>query len=168
MSFYPYSFDGEVTYYDVGSDRYAYTVVWLPADVASQLPLSTFPRLRVSGEANEVAFKASLMPVRGRWYILFSRDALRKMGAAVGEEIHVAFAITDQNAVDVPEALTQAMEDDPELAALWDAQTPGKQRGLAYRVATAKTPITQAKRIAEVRDVITGLRDARGKSIAKT
>jgi Bacteriocin-protection, YdeI or OmpD-Associated/Domain of unknown function (DUF1905) len=165
VSYYAHSFDAPIEYYDVGSDRYAYTVAWLPDDIAAQLPLAEYPKLRVTGEANDVAFSAALMPVRGRWYILFSKKALKAMDANVGDDVHIAFDIADQDAVDVPEALARAMEEDSELATLWDQQTAGKQRGLAYRVATAKSAETQAKRIAEVRDMMTGKRDARGKLV---
>ncbi len=165
MSFYPHQFEAPVEYYDVGSSRYLYTVVWLPDAVAAQLPLTEFPRLRITGEANEVEFDAALMPVAGRHYLLFSRAMLRTMGAAVGDHVALAFRIADQEAVDIPAALAQALAEDEELSNLWDQQTAGKKRGLAYRVASAKSPATQARRIAEIFDIMTGRRDKYGKLI---
>jgi hypothetical protein len=38
----------------------------------------------------------------------------------------------------------------------WDAATPGRRRGLAYFVASAKTPATVASRVAKVLDDLTG------------
>jgi hypothetical protein len=147
----------------VGSDRYAYTVVWLPDEITAQLPLKEFPKLRVKGEANAVPFEAALMPVRGHWYILFSRKALRQMDAKVGDEVYVAFDIADQNAVDIPEVLARELENNKEFSAHWDQQSAGKQRGFAYRITTAKSPETQTKRISEVLDIMAGRRDVRGK-----
>jgi len=165
LAFYPYSFEGTVAIYDVGSDRYVYTVIWLPNDVAALLPLKQYPKLRIFGEANEIEFKAALMPVRGRRYILFSAKALKAMGVGVGDDVNVVFDIDDQDAVDMPEALSKALDADAEIAALWSQQTAGKRRGLAFRVLSAKSVDTQGKRIAEVFDILTGRRDARGKLI---
>jgi hypothetical protein len=63
---YPFSFEGEVVHHDVGT--YRYTVIFLPADIAGQLPFAEHPRLRVTGEVAEIPFSGAWQPVRGRWY----------------------------------------------------------------------------------------------------
>ena len=163
--FFDYEFDATIAYHDVGSDRYRYTVVYLPAELIAVLPLDDHPRLRIAGEVNDHPFEASLTPVRGDWYILFSKKALTAIGAWVGDEVSVRFSVADQDAVDVPDALQIALESDARMRALWDALTPGKRRALSYRVASAKTPATQTRRIAEVFDIIEGRRDLRGKPV---
>ena len=50
---------------------------------------------------------------------------------------------------------------------IWNGLTPGKQRGLAHMVASAKTPPTITKRINQVFDMMTGKRDARGQPIKR-
>ena len=163
--FFDYEFDSTVAYHDVGSDRYRYTVVYLPAELIAALPLDDHPRLRISGEVNDHPFEASLTPVRGDWYILFSKKTLTAIDVWVGDDVSVRFSIADQDAVDVPDALQMALESDARMRTLWDALTPGKRRALAHRVSSAKTPTTQAKRIAEVFDIIEGKRDLRGKPV---
>ena len=163
--FYPHAFEAPVEIHEVGSGRYTYTVLWLPDALAQTLPLKDFPKLRIIGEANEREFAAALMPAKGRWYILFSREALRQMGVGVGDEVSVVFRIDDQDAVDIPAVLADALLVDQELARLWAAQSPGRQRGLAYRVASAKSRATQQKRIAEISEIMAGKRDQRGKVI---
>lgn len=165
MAFYPYRFEATVALYDVGSAHYVYMVIWLPDEIAARLPLQQHPRLRISGEANEVEFKAALMPVRGRWYILFSAKSLKVMEVSVGGEVCVAFAIDDQDNVDIPDALARALANDGDLALMWARQTPGKKRGLAFRVASAKSAATCARRVEEVKDIMAGKRDQRGKRI---
>lgn len=165
MSFYPYSFNAPIMFHDVGSERYAYKVVFLPPDITDQLPLKTYPRLRIQGEINEQPYEGSCTPVRGQHYLLLSSDFLKSVNAQVGDDVDVRFAIADQDAVDVPTRLREALWDNPKMQALWDNQTPGKQRGLAYMVATAKTEPTIAKRIDTVFDILSGKRDARGKLI---
>lgn len=165
MSYYPFRFDGEIVHHDVGSKTYVYTVVFLPGELAEKLPLEQYPRLRISGEIGEHPFEAALSPVRGSWYILLSRKMLRTLGAALGDAVEICFDIADQDAVDVPRVLKDALSANEEMRHLWKAQTAGKQRGLAYRVASAKTPATQAKRISEVFGILRGELDMRGKPI---
>ena len=162
---YPFQFEGRIAYHDVGSEKYAYTVVFLPDDLAAELPLKEYPRLRVTGEVRDYSIEASLTPVRGRWYILLSKKLLHAIGASVGDEVEVRFEIGDQDAVDVPASLKDALARNRKMRALWDKQTPGKQRGLAYRVAAAKTAATQEKRIAEVFGILKGELDMRGKPV---
>ncbi|MEL6374250.1 MAG: YdeI/OmpD-associated family protein [Pseudomonadota bacterium] len=161
MSYYPHSFEAPIVYHDVGSARYAYTVVFVPPQVAEDLPLDQHPRLRVKGEINDHPFASALTPVRGAWYILLSKAMLKAIEAEVGDTVDVRFACDDQDAVDVPEALATALAQDAAIAKAWDALTPGKQRGLAYLVASAKRAETQAKRVADVFAVLRGERDIR-------
>lgn len=163
--YYDYEFEGPVAYHDVGSDRYQYTVVYLPEELIHVLPLDEFPRLRITGEVNDFPFEASLTPVRGAWYILFSKKTLKAINVSVGDAVNVRFGVADQNAVDVPDALQTALNKNKKMSSLWDTLTAGKQRALSHRVASAKTPPTQAKRIAEVFDIMKGKRDMRGKLI---
>ena len=160
---YPYTFEAPVEYHDVGSDRYAYTVIFVPTDLAADLPLDTSPRLRITGEVMDHPIKASLTPVRGRWYVLLAQKVLKAIDSAVGDTVACRFEIADQDAVEVPPALSQALAEDHEMAALWHAATAGKKRALAHRVASAKADKTQAARVALVFDILTGRRDMRGK-----
>ncbi|MEM1027213.1 MAG: YdeI/OmpD-associated family protein [Planctomycetota bacterium] len=172
-SYYLHAFEGEVVEYDVGSQRYVYTVVWLPESLHAALPLKAFPRLRVTGEMNEIEFASALMPVPGatvpgskgqrRWYLLLSKKQLQAMDAALGSVLRVRFRVDDQEAVDVPAVLASALKANAQMRGLWEALTPGKQRGLAYRVASAKRAETQGKRVTEVFEILTGVRDERGK-----
>lgn len=165
MDFFPHQFAGKVVRHDIGSDTYAYTVVWVPGEIATNLQLEKTPRLRVVGEIGEVPFKGALHPVRGQWYILLSKKMLARIGCSHGDHVDVHFRPDRQDTVDVPAVLQTALADDDELRDLWDGQTPGKQRSLAYLVASAKTPPTQLKRIEKVRLILLGELDLRGNPI---
>ncbi len=167
MSYYPYEFEAQIEYHDVGSAKYAYRVVFVPDEVAAELPLERFPRLRISGEISDCPIEAALTPVRGRWYILLSKKLLGAISATIGDIVQVRFQIADQDFVEVPDVLTRALERDPAMKTLWDRATPGKKRGLAYRVASAKTDPTRQKRLEEVFGILRGEIDMRGKLIAK-
>ena len=150
MFLLPYEFTARVEAHDF--ETFAYTVVYMPEDLVAALPLDRYPRLRIEAEVNGVPLKAALMPTGGRWYLMLSKATLKRAGLTLGDTAHVAFAVDDQDAVDVPPALAEALDAEPELRAAWEALTPGRRRGLAHRVASAKTAPTIAKRVAEVID----------------
>jgi hypothetical protein len=148
MSEFPYAFDGRVSLLDFG--RFSYSVIFLPDDVAEVLPLKENPRLRVRGEVDDYSFHGAWMPSRGGWYLKLSQELLKKGSYAEGSWVYVRFRITGQDEVDVPEALEAALQGNSRALRVWEKQSPGKQRGLAYRVASAKTAATAAKRAGEV------------------
>ena len=147
---YPHSFEGCVETHDVGSERYVYTVCWIPDEVARELPLEENPRLRVEGEINDVPFAGALHPVRGRWYVLLSKAFLKEALPEGGSELEVRFRVADQDAVDVPDELADLLEVRPTARAAWEALTPGKRRFLAHPVASAKRPDTRRRRAEKV------------------
>jgi len=163
--FFDHEFDAPIAEHNVGSDRYRYTVVYVPQDILAELPMAEYPRLRIAGEVNDHPFEASITPAKGVSYLLFSRRVLKAIHAGIGDTVTVRFRVADQDAVDVPTALDEALQKDARIHTLWDAITPGKRRALAYRVASAKTEATQSKRVAEVFDILEGKRDLRGKRI---
>ncbi len=176
-SIYPYHFEAEISTYDVGSERYIYTVIFLPEALHDDIPLheATRGRLRIVGEINELEFASALMPVPGdavpgsscdrRHYILLSKRQLRQLELGVDDTVLVRFGVDDQDAVEVPDVLAHALRKHARVKKRWDALTPGKQRGLAYRVSSAKRAETQSKRIKEVFEILEGKRDMRGKPI---
>ncbi|MEL6584619.1 MAG: YdeI/OmpD-associated family protein [Pseudomonadota bacterium] len=153
MTIYPHSFEAPIVEHWF-EDKFAYKVVWLPADIAAALPFKTYPRLRVVGEMADHPFKGACMPVRGVWYLMVSPAIMKAAELSLGDEIEVRFDIDDQTAVDIPPALATALREDSAFGDLWAALTPGKQRGFAHRVAAAKRPETIKKRLAEIREAL--------------
>jgi hypothetical protein len=161
VSRFAIEFTGRVARHSMGD--WSYTVVWLPAEVAAELPLREFPRLRVRGEMDEYPFARAWQPAGDTWYLMIPKEVLAQGGYQLGDWIHVRFNIDDQDAVDLPEGLAWALEEDEAFRAAWEGLTPGKRRGLAYRVGSAKTARTVAKRVAEVRAMVVGGRVEMGK-----
>lgn len=145
MNRFAFEFTARITILPIGP--WKYFVVFLPAEVAAQLPLNENPRLRVRGEIGEFPFSGAWQPLGGRWYLKLSKDFLKKAEAGVGDWLHLRFHIDDQAAVDLPEALAAALESDAAFRQVWEQLSPGKQRSWALPVAGAKTPATIAKRI---------------------
>ena len=160
--FYPFAFSAEIVPHDVGSDTYRYTVIFVPEEIKDELPLDKYPKLRVSGEIEDFPIEAALTPVRGRHYILLSKRILTAIGKKLGDEVEIRFRIADQDAVDVPEALAQALEGSTVERDLWQEATAGKRRALSHMVATAKRAETQKKRVEKVFAVLRGEIDLNG------
>lgn len=154
MGFYSFGFEGVVDTLDY--EKYLYCVIYLPAEIAAQLPLSVHPRLRVEGEINEYPFSGAFIPSNRGHHLILGSARLKAMGLKVGMSVELRFNIADQNGVDVPEELLGALLADKAAQQAWDALTPGKQRGLAHFVGSAKTEATREKRALELALGLTG------------
>lgn len=154
MSFYSFGFEGVVDTLDY--ERYLYSVIYLPAEIAAQLPLAVHPRLRVEGEINDYPFSGAFIPSSRGHHLIIGSARLKAMGLKVGMPVELRFNIADQDGVDVPEELLGALFDDKAAQQAWDALTPGKQRGLAHFVGSAKTEATREKRAIGIALGLTG------------
>jgi len=131
-----------------------YQVVLLPEELEAQLPFDRYPRLRIDAELNGVPTQGALMPADGRHYLMVSKRLQKQIKAQLGDVVDVRFSVADQDAVEVPVELAEALGELPDLKEIWDAWTPGKRRGFAHRVASAKQASTRTKRVAEVLEAI--------------
>ena len=75
------------------------------------------------------------------------------VGLHTGERVNLTLRPAPPDAVDTTDDLATALRR-ADRTAEWEALTPGKRRGLIYRIDTAKTAATRDRRIA---DVIVGL-----------
>lgn len=156
---YPFAFEAPLRRHGVGKGERVlwYAVLFLPPELAAALPFARHPRLRVEGEVMDVPVAGAWMPTGdGRRYFIVSPAVRKAAQAGPGTLLEMRFRIADQDAVEVPDALRQALSADPAAQAAWDALLPGRRRGLAHSVAAAKTDPTRARRVAEV---LAALRD---------
>lgn len=147
MSYFRYAFAGPVVHHDLGTMRY--TVLWLPDEVAADLPLKKHPRLRISGELNEQPFSGAWQPSRGHWYLMLGKPLLKSARLGIGDTAELRFRLEPIDQVDIPSILTRAIEASQEATAAWEALPAGKQRAIAIYIDAAKTGPTLAKRAAQ-------------------
>jgi hypothetical protein len=152
-----YYFEAHVSTYDFG--KYAYTVVWLPAHIKETLTFPKSGRLRVNALVNEAPVDGSFQPAgEGLYYLILAKAFLKKLELSVGSPISVSFVVADQNEVALPPALRDALTEDEDFEAAWQAMSAGTRRAFAHRIGSAKGPDTIARRVEEVRDwVLAGL-----------
>ncbi len=157
MSFFSHEFEAIISLHHIGKGPrvVTYKVVYLPTEMIDELPFDQYPRLRITGEIADVPVEGAWQPSGdGTRYLMVPKQVFEQADVRVGDRVEVRFKVADQNAVDVPAALEKALDDDEALAEKWTKLTPGKQRGFAYRVASAKTEKTIDKRVAEVTHMI--------------
>lgn len=65
--------------------------------------------------------------------------------------------IGDQNEVEMHPAQEEFLRERPDLRVVWDTLTPGKKRGLSYKVMQAKTDATLLKRLDELEAFLVSL-----------
>ncbi len=158
MSYFTHAFEAPISRHGVGRARKVwYNVLFLPGEVATDLPFDRHAQLRVEGEIGDVPMAGAFISAGdGRWYVIVSPQVLKDGGLTVGDMVEMRFRIADQEAVDVPAELASALRRDPAAAAAWDALTTGRRRALAYHVATAKAAATRTRRIAAILCAIAG------------
>ena len=160
MSLFTHEFEGPLSTHGVGKSCVIwYHVLFMPAHLAKSLPLDVYPRLRITGEIVDIPVAGAWMPTGdGGHYFIVSPAVRKGTGARLGDMLHMRFGIDDQDRVDVPAALDDALKARPDMRAVWERITPGKRRGLAHRVAQAKSSATIQRRIEEVMDTLSAWR----------
>lgn len=145
-----YKFQTKIAKYDFG--KYYYTVVFLPSELISKLPLEKYPRLRVNAEIDGFPIQGAFMPDKGHWYLMTPRRVLKNISKSLGDEVFVQFNIADQDAIEIPPDLELVLKENVEVKLRWDKLTTGKKRGLAYSLSKIKTPEIRERRLLEIID----------------
>ena len=146
---YQYDFESEIQMHSLGFNNKGelfYTVIFLPEDLIPKLPLKQYPRLRIEGGMDSIPFEAALQPAKGRWYLLVSREFMKNQNLQLGDVIKVHFNIGDQDYIDIPDELQEALDSNSDATKIWNNLTIGKKRGYAVHVTNAKKAETRLKR----------------------
>jgi hypothetical protein len=152
MSDYAYNFEAKVVKYGYG--KVSFSVAYVPKAITSQLDFGKSKRLRIDGEIEGIRIEAALMPTKGKWFLMVSKKLQSLCGVSIGDRVSVAFDVADQDAITVPTELQYALEANDAAREVWNNWTPGKRRGLCYRVESAKMPETRERRVEEVIDLL--------------
>ncbi len=140
-----HSFEGAVQPTTWG--RATHTFLRVPPGVANAL--SATGAKRVEGEINEnpVNLALSRASATEGAFLWSGRSLLNRIGVEPEEPPEVRLRPESDDLVDIPDDVQIALRA-ARLTDRWNALSAGKRRGLLYKVATAKTHATRAKRIA--------------------
>lgn len=127
-------------------DGMAFHYIPVPRDVARQIV--TAGSRRVLATINGVVVDRAIQGGKEEDpYIVLGLAILRSVNAALGDVVIVELAPhPDPSAVELGEELEAVLAMDEEAAARFFAMTPGRQRGYAYYVTSAKRVETRIKR----------------------
>jgi hypothetical protein len=131
--------------------RATYTVIRIPAALAEEWSAAGVSRLCGTIDGVEVDLAITRAPVIDDAFLWAGKSLLRKVGATAGDVVDIELAPADPDEVTVPDDVAEALRD-AGVEAAFAALTPGKRRGLLYRVDSAATAATRAKRIAALID----------------
>ena len=153
---YLVTFEGKIA--TVEFNQFVSTVVYLPQKFHRQLPLKANPRLRTKGFIDNIPFELALQPTgKNRWYLMLAKRLTKLLNKRVGDTIVVMLDIADQDHVSVPKELEHALFADDQAKRVWESLTPGKRRGMAHRVVSAKRADTKEKRVLEILEELVGI-----------
>ena len=153
MSYYEFFFEAPVEKLPIGNGPKVlrYNVVILPEQIVKLLPFHTFPKLRIIGEIGDHPVRGAWNPVAdGRKYFILSQKFLDNAELMVGDIVEVRFNIDDQDYVEIPLELQQALRSNAILEEKWDLLTSGKKRFYCYQISSAKQQKTREKRLLDV------------------
>lgn len=150
MSYYDHAFEGRLEEL-IYPGKFRYFILRLTAEMAARLPFDREPRLRASGEINDMPFQGAWVPGGNQLpYLHLSTDFVTALGVRVGDPLEVRFRLEPSDYVDICVELAEALAADPDANDLWQSLTPGRRRGLAHAVGTAKREETRRKRTAKL------------------
>lgn len=122
----------------------------LPESVAEAL--ADAPTRRMMGTMNGQPFRQALHSSKtdGFQFLALSKGRMKALKLEQGDLVEVELsADPEPDRVDLGAELGAALNADAEARAVWEALTPGLQRGIAYTVTSAKRPETRASRAVE-------------------
>lgn len=124
--------------------RTTYTILRLPDGALRDLG----PCRRVEGEIAEHPVNLALSRAPGveGVFLWTGQSLLDRLGIQPGEPVEIRLRPAPDDRVDLDPDIEAALRRDGVLPA-WESLTPGRRRGLLYRIATAKTDATRQKRI---------------------
>jgi hypothetical protein len=126
-----------------------YTILRLPVHVAARFAAEGAGR--VEGEINEfpVNLAPTRAPVLAETFLWTGKSLLDRIGIGPGDDVEVRLRKAPDDEVETPDDIAAALRA-AGASHMWDALTPGKRRGLLYKIGTAKTQATRDKRIAKL------------------
>lgn len=138
------TFEGAVEPLEMG--RSTYTIIRVPPTAAAILEAAGARRVEGEIDDQPVNLALSRAPSVDGVFLWTGKSLLDRAAISPGDVLSVRLRPAARDDVALPENVALALSRAGRMEA-WDALTPGKRRGLLYRIDTAKTEATRAKRI---------------------
>jgi ribosomal protein L11 len=105
----------------------------------------------------DYSYRNTISSMGGRYLISFNADTRAKTGRGGGDEVKITLEHdTAPRTVEMPDALAEALGDDPAAHAAWARLAPSQQKEQARTIAEAKGDDTRARRVAKAVELLRG------------
>lgn len=127
------------------SGAITHTGIVIPEQTLEEL--SQPKRIRVEGTINGTPFNLAIQHLKdGRRFLMVGNALRREAGLKAGDMVNVKFTPANPDEVQLPEELTEVLEQDPEGKAYFTSLTPGMQRSLSHYVTSVKNTDSRIRR----------------------
>jgi bifunctional DNA-binding transcriptional regulator/antitoxin component of YhaV-PrlF toxin-antitoxin module len=126
--------------------------VELPFDAKERFGKARAP---VRGTVNGTAFRTTVAVYGGVYMVAFDKELRERAGVAIGDEVEVTLAPDDEpRTVELPSALADALDEDAEAKAAYEALSYTHRREYAEWIADAKREETRARRVGKAVEML--------------
>lgn len=124
------------------------TGIRVPAEIVIGLGSSKRPAVRIT--LRDYAYRSTIAPMGGEFWIPVSADVRSKAGVAAGDEVDVQLELdTEPREVTVPDDLLAALQSSGPARAFFDGLSYSNKLRHVLSIDGAKTPETRDRRIAQ-------------------
>lgn len=129
------------------------TGIHVPDEAVAQLDAGKRPPVRVS--LNGFAYRTTVAPMGGAFFIPVAREIREGAGLTAGETVHVEMTLdTEPRTVDVPADFQAALDAVPGASERFDKLAYSHRKEHVRAIEDAKTPETRARRIAKAIEML--------------
>jgi hypothetical protein len=129
--------------------RSQYSIVRLPAALVTAAAALDTRRVAGRIENIEVNLAITRAPVVDEAFVWAGKSLLRRLNVAVGDPVRAQLHPIDEDEVLVPADVIEALQPNNNWAQ-WNLLTPAARRKMLYRVESAASPKTRARRVEEL------------------
>jgi len=132
----------------------AAAIILTDEQVASLGAGKTFP---VVVDFGDRSIRLRLARMGGTNMIGFSKAARAEAGVEIGARIDVTIRVdTAERVIELPAALAEALDADPNARAAFEKLAPSKRKEMARQIAEAKQEETRQRRLVDMLDALSG------------
>jgi bifunctional DNA-binding transcriptional regulator/antitoxin component of YhaV-PrlF toxin-antitoxin module len=126
--------------------------VELPFDAEERFGKARAP---VRGTVNGTEFRTTVAVYGGVYLIGFNKELRERAGVAIGDEVEVTLELDDEpRTVELPPALADALDEEAEAKAAYEALSYTHRREYAEWIADAKREETRARRVGKAIEML--------------
>jgi Domain of unknown function (DUF1905)/Bacteriocin-protection, YdeI or OmpD-Associated len=144
------SFEATLEKFGKQGEKTGWTYIHIPFDLAESMNPGVKKTYRVRGFLHQTEInRIAIMPMgEGNYILPLNKEIQKDLKKNVGDVVHCKLNI-DERGVDIDDDFLQFLADEKQAKKYFDSLAPSHQKYFNNHIASAKTDITKAKRIAQ-------------------